>query len=208
MTEPTDLGVAIAHKGFAGFEIRTQGRAAHGSRPDLGVDAIAAMGPVLVELAGLEDRLEAAVPHPLLGRASVHASLISGGQEPSSYPEQCTLIGEWRTLPGDQVGAALEDAIARSGIDAELRLTHQGDPLETPADAEIVRVLRRHAGTDLCGARFWADSALLAAADIPTVLYGPLGAGAHAVVEWVDLPSVQRVRDVLMSTAQDFCSRP
>jgi acetylornithine deacetylase len=207
VTEPTDLAVAIAHKGFAAFEIETAGRAAPGSQPELGEDAILAMGPVLVELEALNRRLQGGPAHPLLGPASLHASLVEGGQEASSYPERCLLTGEWRTLPGDEVMRGLRDAIARSGIDAEVRLTYEGHPFETPPDAEVVQILRRHAGTQLKGARYWADSALLAGAGISTVLFGPLGGGAHATVEWVDLPSVERVRDVLVSTAREFCAR-
>src|SRR4051794_33333362 len=101
VTEPTEEQVAIAHKGFVGFAIETAGRAAHGSRPDEGIDAIVGMGPVLTALGQLDEGLEAERMHPLLGRASVHASLIEGGQEFSSYPDRCLLTGEWRTLPGD-----------------------------------------------------------------------------------------------------------
>ncbi len=103
VAEPTELDVAIAHKGFAGFEIETRGRAAHGSRPDLGEDAIVRMGPVLVRLDELSARLLANQTHPLLGSGSIHASLIEGGQEFSSYPERCLLTGERRTLPGESL---------------------------------------------------------------------------------------------------------
>src|SRR4051812_46316098 len=81
VTEPTEGAVAIAHKGFAGFEITTTGVAAHGSRPDLGKDAILGMAPVLAELSALDARLQSGPAHPLLGSASLHASLIEGGQE-------------------------------------------------------------------------------------------------------------------------------
>ena len=203
-----ELKLAIAHKGFVGFEIETTGRAAHGSRPNLGIDAIARMGPVLVEVAALSDRLRDEPGHRLLGPDSLHTSLIEGGQEFSSYPARCLLTGEWRTLPGQSPGdveVELHAAIARSGIDAELRLLFTGEPLETAEDEEIVRLVQRHAGTAIVGVPFWADSALLAAAGIPTVLLGPRGGGAHEVVEWVDLASVEQLRDVLVRTAQDFC---
>jgi len=126
VTEPTDLQVGIAHKGFAGFEIETIGRAAHGSRPDKGVDAIAAMGPVLVELGELARRLDATPGDPILGPGSMHASLIEGGQEESSYPSSCLLTGEWRVVPGDDVEEELRAAIARSGVDARLRIKYTG----------------------------------------------------------------------------------
>jgi acetylornithine deacetylase len=209
VTEPTELDVAIAHKGFVGFELETTGRAAHGSRPDRGIDAIARMGPVLVELAALVDRLGAMPGHPLLGPASLHTSLIEGGQEFSSYPERCLLTGEWRTLPGQSPSDVEEEllaAIARSGVGAELRLLFTGDPFETSEDEEIVQIVHRHAGTAIVGVPFWADSALLGAAGVPTVLLGPCGGGEHEVVEWVELASVERLRDVLVKTAEDFCA--
>src|SRR5689334_22420098 len=86
VAEPSELRVAIAHRGFVGFELETEGIAAHGSRPDLGVDAIAKMGPILIALAELDERLQTGPTHPLVGSASLHASLIDGGQELSSFP--------------------------------------------------------------------------------------------------------------------------
>jgi acetylornithine deacetylase len=208
VTEPTELNVAVAHKGFAGFEIETAGRAAHGSLPERGVDAIAGMGPVLVELSALAERLRGRERHPLLGTSSVHASLIEGGQEHSSYPERCLLIGEWRSLPGESRGdveVELRELIARSGVDAALRLLFTGEPFEVEEEEEIVQVVRRQAKTAIVGVPYWADSALLAAEGIPTVLFGPSGGGAHERVEWVELASVERVRDVLVASAEDFC---
>ena len=211
VTEPTDLDIAIGHKGFAAFEIETTGVAAHGSRPDLGRDAILAMGAILSELKSLDDRLQGGRRHGLLGTGSLHASLIKGGQELSSYPQRCMVQGEWRTVPGDDPERDLSDAIDRSGAAAVLRIPFTGAALQTPPDAEIVRALQRQApGSSLDALPFWADSALLCAAGIPTVLYGPSGGGAHAAQEWVDLDSVTRVRNVLIETARDFTdkSRP
>lgn len=210
VTEPTDLKVGVAHKGFCGFEIRTKGRAAHGSAADPGADAIVKMAPVLQGLGQLEKGLEAGRQHPLLGRGSVHASLIRGGQEASSYPAECVLTGEWRTVPGEAPEAALSELIRRSGTDAELRVTYTGPAMETSQEEEIVAAFERVVGTGVGAMPYWADSALLAAAGIPTVLFGPLGGGAHALDEWVDLSSVVRVRDALVDVATEFCrpSRP
>ena len=104
VVEPTELRLAVAHRGFVGFELETAGVAAHGSRPDLGVDAIVKMGPVLSALEELDGRLQAGPRHPLVGPGSLHASLIEGGQEFSSYPARCVLTGERRTIPGETVG--------------------------------------------------------------------------------------------------------
>src|SRR4051794_16851901 len=139
VTEPTEEKVAIAHKGFVGFEIETEGRAAHGSRPDEGVDAIVAMGPILTELRRLDEGLAPERMHDLLGRASLHASLIEGGQEFSSYPARCLLTGEWRTLPGDtpeDIRRRLEAVCERAAAPAEVRLLHVGPPLEADPDSD------------------------------------------------------------------------
>jgi acetylornithine deacetylase len=202
VTEPTDLQVAIAHKGFVGFEIETHGRAAHGSRPDLGVDAILAMAPVLTELRELDARIQSGREHELLGSASLHASIIEGGQEFSTYPERCLLTGECRTLPGDDPTGELAEIAAR--VRAPPRITYVGEPFENSPDSEIAQLVHSHAGTSFVGMGYWADSALVAAAGIPTALFGPAGAGAHAEDEWVDLASVQRVRDVLVAAGRVF----
>jgi acetylornithine deacetylase len=203
VTEPTGLVVGLAHKGFVGFRIETTGVAAHGSMPHLGHDAIAEMGPVLVALRELDARLQSAPPHPLLGTASLHASLIAGGQEFSSYPASCVLHGEVRTVPGMPDPEALLAAVAGS---AELSIEVTGDAMETAPDATIAQLVLTHAGTSSSSFPFWTDAAQLAAAGIPTVLFGPDGTGAHADDEHVDLASAHRVGEVLTAVARDFCA--
>ena len=206
VVEPTELRVSIAHRGFVGFELETSGVAAHGSRPDLGVDAIAKMGPILVALAELDARLQAGAADPLAGSASLHASLIEGGQELSSFPARCLLTGERRTIPGETVGQVEEELRGIAG-DATLRVIASREPLAAQPDHPFVDLVGRTAGTgDYVGARFWTDAALIADAGIPTVLFGPAGEGAHAEVEWVDLASLDRVRDVVGRVAADWCA--
>ena len=206
VVEPTELRVAIAHRGFVGFEIETAGVAAHGSRPDLGVDAIAKMGPILVALAELDERLQAGSRHPLVGPASLHASLIEGGQELSSFPAGCVLTGERRTIPGETVEQVERELRALAG-DAELRIIASRDPLAGQADHPFVELVGRVAEAgEYTGALFWTDAALIADAGIPTVLFGPAGEGAHATVEWVDLASLDRVRDVVRRVAGEWCA--
>jgi acetylornithine deacetylase len=203
--EPTELQVAIAHRGFAGFEIETHGVAAHGSRPDLGVDAIAKMGHVLVALEQLDGRLQAGRRHPLVGTGSLHASLIEGGQEFSSYPARCLLTGERRTLPGESAAEIEADLRAVAG-DGEVRLLVSREPFEMEPGHELVRTVSSAAGTSaLIGVPFWTDAALVAAAGIPTVLFGPAGEGAHAAVEWVDASSLERCREVYAAVATAVC---
>ena len=208
VAEPTDMRLCIAHKGFVGFQIEVAGRAAHGSRPDLGVDAIARMGHVLVRLEELDAVLRRGPTHALLGTGSVHASLIEGGQEYSSYPERCLLTGERRTIPGETAGQ-VEGELARllGDLDGEARTTFGREPLETDPNAEIVDLVRRHAGADgLHGVAFWTDAALLAAAGIPTAVFGPGGAGAHAVEEWVDVADLERCAEIYLAIAAELCA--
>lgn len=219
VAEFTELQLILAHRGFVWLEVETIGKAAHGSRPDLGVDAIVKMGKVLVELEGLDQRLRANRTHPLLGSGSLHASLVQGGQELSSYPERCVLSVERRTLPGETPEAVEAEllriveslrqtdpafqAVVRRGIDRS--------PLETGEDASIVRALQLasvkvlNRSLQISGVQFWTDAAVLSAAGIPSVLFGPSGSGAHAVEEWVDLASVRACSDIYLATAMEFC---
>jgi acetylornithine deacetylase len=220
VTEPTSLEICVAHKGFSWHEVTTSGRAAHGSRPDLGVDAILHMGRVLRRLEALQEALSRRSPDPLLGHASLHASLISGGQELSSYPAACTLQLERRTLPGEAAGvvedelAAIVAELARDDphFQARLRTTLVRPPFHVAPDAAIVRTLHEQAGRVLgqppatVGVSFRMDAAFFAQAGIPTVAFGPHGAGAHAVDEWVDLRSVDLCREVLVRTIHAFCA--
>src|SRR6266700_914532 len=80
VTEPTSLELCIAHKGFVWLEVETRGRAAHGSLPEAGRDAIVMMGHVLVALEHLDQTLRSNPSHRLLASGSLHASLIDGGQ--------------------------------------------------------------------------------------------------------------------------------
>jgi acetylornithine deacetylase len=218
VTEPTEMDIAIAHKGFAWLEIEVQGRAAHGSRPQLGVDAIVKAGPVLTALGELDAQLGDA-RHPLLGRGSLHASLISGGSDLATYPERCTIGVERRTLPGEGT-AEVERELARllAGcreadpvLDASARTLLVREPLETADDEPVVSALREAAAEvlgsrpPLSGASFWADSAFIAAAGIPTALFGPGGEGAHAAEEWVSIRDTESCARVLTRTASAFC---
>jgi acetylornithine deacetylase len=205
VAEPTGLQLVVAHKGFVWMEVETQGRAAHGSRPDLGEDAIVAMGEVLSGLGRLAESL-GSPSHPLLGSGSVHASLISGGAELSTYPESCVLSLERRTVPGE-TAELVESQVREIAVGAEVRTTFVREPFEVAPNEPIVESVLRHAGNpEVAGVPFWADSAVFAAAGIPTVVYGPGGEGAHAEVEWVDLAGLERCKDVYVAVAKELCA--
>ncbi len=206
VAEPTELRLVVAHKGFVWMEIETKGRAAHGSRPDLGKDAIVGMGGVLTGLGALAEALLDNPLHPLLGNGSVHASLISGGVELSTYPDRCVLSLERRTVPGETV-ELVEGQVREIADGAEIRTTFVREPFEVREDEPVVQAVLRHAGgPEVVGAPFWADSAVFAAAGIPTVVFGPGGEGAHAQVEWVDLAELERCKDVYVAVARELCA--
>ena len=213
VTEPTDLQIGIGHKGFAWAEIETRGRAAHGSRPLDGRDAILRMGRVLNHLERLDRELQSRPPHPLMATASLHASIIEGGRELSSYPDRCRLQLERRTIIGENIDtfrAELEEIVARlhaedREFEAAVRMMFSRPPYELPAAHELPRALAQAAAANgaarTVGMSFWTDAAILATAGIPTVLFGPSGAGLHSTAEYVELSSVIECRDALASLA-------
>jgi acetylornithine deacetylase len=219
VTEPTDMRVAVAHRGFVHLEIETIGRAAHGSRPDLGIDAIAKMGHVLVGIEELDRRLRANPTHRYLGSGSVHASLVEGGQEYSSYPARCVVQAERRTIPGESVELAVGEireildgaSASDADFDGTVRALASREPFEVEEGADVVASVRRCAAAvmraepEVVGVSFWADSALLAGVGIPTVVFGPHGEGLHSEVEWVDVGSLEQCVEIYAAVAADIC---
>ncbi len=210
VTEPTDLKIGVGHKGFAWACVETTGRAAHGSRPRDGRDAIIRMGRVLSRLEQLDRDLQSRAPHPLLGTGSLHASTIEGGQELSSYPDRCLLQLERRTVPGESVDTFaremndLLDALRKQDaeLEASVTMTFSRLPYEVSIDHDLPRALQSAAATagvatSPVGMSFWTDAAILGAAGIPSVLFGPGGAGLHSPDEYVIVADVVSCRDVL-----------
>jgi acetylornithine deacetylase len=220
VTEPTGLAVAIAHKGFAWLEITTRGRAAHGSRPAEGRDAILRMGRVLTALEQLDRDLQGRDPVALEGTGSLHASIIAGGRELSSYPDRCTLQLERRIVSGESgVEAAAEiervlDRLRREDAELEVALTRSADrpPYRVDVTHPVVAALQNaveQAGRspEPTGMTFWTDAAILGQAGIPAVLFGPGGAGLHGLEEYVNVDDVYLCRDVLVSAVRRFLQR-
>lgn len=219
ITEPTDLVIGIGHKGYQWVEVETKGRAAHGSLPKEGRDAILRMGRVLARLETLSRKLQSCPPHPILGAASLHASLIEGGRELSTYPDQCLLRMERRTVVGEPENAALLEIEEILGSlkqeDAEFegnaRMLFGQPPYETPSDHMISGALEQAMSglgrkTARSGMTFWTDAAILGKAGIPTVIFGPGGAGLHGLNEYVLVDEVLTCRDALVELAREFCS--
>ena len=219
VTEPTALRLCRAHKGFVWLRVTTAGRAAHGSRPELGVDANMQMGRVLAGLEQLGRRLQSQPGHPLVGPPSLHAATLEGGTEWSAYAAHCTLGIERRTIPGEtaaQVVGEVQDildrlAAAGTAFQATLETVLVREPFEVSARAPIVQAVEASA-TEVLGApprhigdSPWMDAALLAAAGVEAVVIGPAGGGAHAAEEWVELDSLASLAAILARTAIAYC---
>jgi acetylornithine deacetylase len=219
VTEATELRVCLAHRGFSWIEVETLGVAAHGSRFDLGIDANMRMGRFLARLDTLEQELRARPRHALVGPPSLHAAVLRGGTGISTYADHCRLEIERRTVPGEteeQVLAeirALTDALAAEDktFKATVRPMLTRDSFEVDRDAPIVHAVL-DAATAVLGAQpevigepYWMDAALLSSAGIDTVVIGPVGAGAHALEEWVSVDSVVKLTDILTHAARQFC---
>jgi acetylornithine deacetylase len=219
VTEPTRLAIMPAHLGFVWIDITTHGRAAHGSRWDLGVDAIRHAGLVLAELDRMDSEVLPARRHSLLGRPSVHASLIEGGSGMSTYPDRCTLRIERRTIPGEnaeQVRQEIEElckrvAGGRPNFRAEVAVTFAQAPSDVATDAPIVTALSTalHScgeGSPIEGMTAWTDAALLNAAGIPAICFGPGDISlAHAAEEYVSIAEIERATKVLAQLAHQWC---
>ncbi|HZK77771.1 MAG TPA: ArgE/DapE family deacylase [Gemmatimonadaceae bacterium] len=218
LTEPTRLAICPAHRGFVWIEIQFTGRAAHGSRYDIGIDAIRHAGLVLTELDNLDAGPLRSKSHKLLGRGSLHASTISGGIGMSTYPDRCVLSVERRTIPGETAEDALREVheackrvrARRPELSAAVRLIAAQAPSDVSTDAPVVQMLERalaRAGmpAPVEGLSAWTDAALLNEAGIAAICFGPGDiALAHAAEEYVPVSEIRRATDVLTNVAREW----
>ncbi len=219
VTEPTSLAIMPAHLGFVWITITLHGRAAHGSRWQIGVDAIRHAGLLLAELDRIDSTELPTRTHALLGRPSVHASLIEGGSGMSTYPDRCTVRIERRTIPGEtaqSVETEWRDACARlaerhRGFRADVDIMFAQAPSDVSVNAPIVGALEdamrdeRHA-VRVEGMTAWTDAALLNAAGIPAICFGPGDIGvAHAAEEYVPTDEIERATAILSRLARRWC---
>ena len=211
--EFTEEDIGVCHKGFTWYELTVTGKAAHGSRPEQGIDAILPLRSAMEELSSIQDELQNRTPDPLLGHAAIHSSIIRGGSELSVIPSRSCFQWERRTLPDESpidFTGELERIIQAVN-------NHPGDhtvkgreffvrpPYRLPGDAEILKRLEAVTPQSRqVGLSFWADSALAGGMGIPSILFGPIGHGAHAIDEWVSLRSLIRVYDVLKDLIESF----
>lgn len=211
--EPTEEDIGVCHKGFTWYELTVTGKAAHGSRPEQGIDAILPLRSAMDELNTIQQTLHGGTPDPMLGRPAIHSSIVRGGSELSVIPGRSCFQWERRTLP-DESPALFAGELDRiieavkkhpGGHTVEGREFFVRPPYRTPKDAEILRRLENVAPqARQIGLSFWADSALAGAMGIPSILFGPKGHGAHAIDEWVSLKSLVNVYEILKKLVIDF----
>jgi len=219
VTEPTDLQVVSAHRGWIWYQVEVEGKAAHGSRFQDGKDAILLMGRFLVELEKLSSELVLRSGHPLTGPPSIHTSLIKGGSDMCTYPSRCTVSIERRTVSGEsenQVTQEIQEIVNHLNEEdlsfiAKLNLIAERSPLDTDSNSGIMRALKeayqnqQGKPAQVTGAAYWTDAALLAEAGMDSVLIGPSGEGLHSAEEWVELESVYDLAEILAATAILYC---
>ena len=216
--EPTSLAVMPAHKGFLWIDAHVKGRAAHGSRPELGVDAIAHAGHLAVAFETETARLAVDTDHPLLGPASIHAGTISGGSAPSVYPDRCEVVFERRTLPGetaDQVMREAEAVLTRARqlcpeLDACLEPGLFRAATEVPVASPLVQGLlgacdRAGVPGTVEGMSAWVDACFLNQSGIPAVCFGPGSiAQAHTKTEWIAIHEIKAGGEILTDFSRRF----
>lgn len=219
--EPTEMALINTHKGFALYEVDIHGVASHGSRADLGVDAICKAGYFLVELdrhaQELQNRFGDEVPET--GAPNIHAGVIKGGEEIASYPALCTVSIERRTIAGEtaetvrlELQAILEKLAATvPDFRFDLRSTFSRAPFFIPRDHDFVQLVSKHAFKAMSakptikGERYWTDMALMDEVGIPGLIWGPKGYGLHAKTEWVEVESVRQLAAAFMGITEEFC---
>ena len=218
VTEPTGLRIMPAHKGFVWVDVLVRGRAAHGSRWDVGIDAIRNAGLLLAALDVVDAELLPSREHTLLGRPSLHAATIEGGIGLSTYPDKCRFTIERRTIPGETttaVMAEIEEAFARvrarrPDLDASVSMIFEQPPSDVSTEAPIVRSLDgalRACGEEVhvMGMSAWTDAAILNEAGIPAICFGPGDIGlAHAAEEYVRVDEIERATLVLAALAMEW----
>lgn len=219
VTEPSELEIQVAHRGFAVMQVELEGKASHTAKPEAGVNALTHLGRLLAGVERAAGTLTSGPAHPLLGHGSLQPVLASGGQELYTTPARAVATLERRTVPGENLAQARAeiDAILAElkandpSVSATVETLIAREPFEVGLEADLVMLVAAAAEAvtgspaPLVGAPYWTDAALVAAAGIPTVLYGPRGGGIHQTVEWVELESVETVRQVLVRTAVGIC---
>jgi len=215
--EPTSLRLAIKHKGYINIVIETKGKAAHGSVPEKGINAIEKMAKIIVKLDEMKETASMK-SNDLLGPPKMHTSMIEGGREWSVIPDQCVLKVEIRTIPEYKKGDALRDlqkiiadlSSKDPNLKASTSIFLDGEPLDTSPNEPIVKslaqVFEKLKGSKLpiIGAPYWTEAPIFAKGfGAPTCVIGPGDIKqAHTVDEYVMTSEVVDAATIYALTAQ------
>jgi acetylornithine deacetylase len=206
VAEPTRMRLVVASKGVLRWRIVVRGRAAHSSKPHLGVNAVTHMARIVLAIEEDHHRL-AAKEHPLLGPATCSVGVIRGGVQVNIVPEECAIEIDRRLLPGERADEVLAHYQAllhdlkrdHPTLDAAMEGPMLIDEaLETPGDSPVVRTaaaVLREMGLDPapCGVPFGSDASKLSRQGVPSLIVGPGDIDrAHAAVEYVELEQVRQ----------------
>lgn len=192
--EPTNCDIVHTHKGSAWLTLRTRGRAAHSSRPELGENAIVKMLRLL-DFVGTEMAAEfATILDPVLGAPTVSIGTITGGTKTNIVPESCEATVDLRIVPAQAVpefAGLLETRLRGVCPEVEIALA-VSQPLHTDPANPFIRALE-NAGGKCTGAPWFCDAAVFAEAGIPAVAAGPGDiAQAHTPDEWIAVEELER----------------
>jgi len=196
--EPTDLHVGVQAKGVLAFRLNVHGRAAHGSTPWLGDNAVLKAIDVFRRIECLPFSRESS---ELFDRPSINLGRIHGGDALNKVPDLCTMVVDIRYLPNQDPGDILEQI--RSIPDIEVVRTFTRVPAyvsrTNPYVKALVDAVSRHTqGEAMSVGRDGASDAIsFLEAGIPAVEFGPAGAGHHGPEEWVSIASLARYREAL-----------
>jgi acetylornithine deacetylase len=222
ITEPSRLVLCPAHRGFTWARLEVHGRAAHGSRYDLGIDAITRAAIIIAELDRMQRTELVLRTHPLLGRGSLQVSRISGGSGLSTFADRCTVEIERRTLPTENVQTFMDEldaaiTVARRtypDLEVTVSTTASQNASDVSSDAPIMTAMVDALGREglpvrVEGMSGWTDAALLNEAGIPAICFGPGDlAMAHSATEYVPIQEIEAATRVLTTLAHTWCNTP
>ena len=198
--EPTDLHVGIEAKGVLACRVRVSGRAAHGSTPWLGDNAVLKAVDVFRRIESLPFARESS---EMFDRPSINLGRIKGGDRFNKVPEECLMDVDIRYLPGqspEQILAQIAE-IPDSEVIRTLTRAPAYVSAQNPYVSALVEAIGRStSGQSLSVGRDGASDAIsFLEAGIPAVEFGPSGDGHHGPDEWVSIPSLRLCREVLAS---------
>lgn len=212
--------VTVSHQGFGWLDLIVEGRAAHGSVPELGVDAIAHMSEVVTRLQKLDREKFGATIHPLNGKTVFHTGTITGGTDYATYPDRCVLGIEIGTQPGETIQNRVAEIEAIFDEVRQLYPKFKGrvnvklarDPFDARGHQELWRIVASEMETETglvpeaVGENSWGDAALFQEAGIPTLMFGAAGGNLHAREEWVSLTELTNLARIVAAVARRYCA--